>query len=302
VIDPVVWAWQHDHDALLVGTLLVYAVALVLLWGLFSGAILRLAAVDLSGDRREEGRDALAFARRHWRGFVGARLALWAGVVLPLLAAAAFAALSRLPEPFGGVLLVVAVVAALVAALVAVSVAAVVLAGGCLAGPTVACEDSDAFDAVARTFAFAGSGMPRLVGVRLFFASGVVLGSAFRLAKTVGAALLLWLCLSVGAGSAAMDRAFAILKEGGLPPDAARLGIAWTDVVVALALALVGGALAILWFADLVSRALCAHTAVYLWMRRAVDGTPVSELRTAARGSGHMTAEQAGFVEVSRVP
>ena len=120
--------------------------------------------------------------------------------------------------------------------------------------------------------------------------------------RYLAAALLLWLCLDVGAGPDATERALAVLKEGGIPSDAARLGVAWTDVVVAIALALVGGALAILWFADLVSRVLCARTATYLWMRRAVDGTPISELRTAPRGPGHATAEQAGFVEVSRVP
>jgi hypothetical protein len=301
VLDPLLNAWRTDQDLALLGYLGLQLLLLALLWGLFGGAIYRLAAVDLTQGRRERGLEGLAFARRHWRGFVGARVALWLGVVAPLLAAALLALPGRLPGWIGGLALAVAVGAAILLALAAVVVASVTAVAGFLTGPTVAVEDSDAFDAVGRTFTYAASGLPRLVGLRLLFLGGVVLGSAWRLLRLAGAAVLAYLALRAGAGTEGIDRALAILGASGAPADAARLGIADHDYVVAAVIALGVGSLAILWLADLVSRVCCARTAVYLLLRRDVDRVPPTTLRTAPHHPGHQGPREAGFVEMGRI-
>lgn len=301
VLDPLLEAWRHDRDLALFGYLGLQLLLLALLWGLFGGAIYRLAAVDLTQRRRDDGRAALVFSRRHWRAFVGSRVALWLGVVVPLGAAIALATTGRLPGWFGGLLLAVAVGAAIILALVAVAVASVCVTAGFLSGPAVACEDSDAFEGVSRTFTYAAAGLPRLVGWRLLFAGGVLLGTVWCLVRLVAVVALAWTALRLGAGAAALDRALAILGATGTPADAERLGITTPDYVVAFVFALGAGSLVILWLADLVSRLCCARTAVYLLLRRVIDHVPVDRLRTAPHTSGHRSAEEAGFVEVERI-
>jgi len=301
VLDPLVNAWRLDQDLQLVGYVALQLLLLALLWGLFGGAIYRLAAVDLTQRRREHGRDALEFARRHWRGFVGARVALWLGFAVPLAGAALLAATGRLPGWVGGLLLVVAVGAAIALALAAVVVASVDAVAGFLTGPTVATEDSDAFDAVSRTFTYASSGLPRLVALRLLFAGGVALGTLWRLVRMVAAAGLAYLVLRAGAGAGTLDRAFAVLQATGRPPDAARLGVVPTDYLVAVALALGTGTLLLLWLADLVSRICCARAGVYLVLRHEIDRVALSTLHTPSRRPRHLTADEAGFIEVGRV-
>jgi hypothetical protein len=298
---PLQAAWWSGDDVALLGYVALQALLVALLWGLFGGALHRLAAVELTAGRRDDGPAGLAFARRHWLAFVGGRAALWAGVLVPLAAAVGVAALGRLPGWAGGVLLALAVGAAVLLAMGAVVVASVMAMGAFLSAPTVACEDSDAFDAVSRSFTYVAAGLPRVAGLRLLFGCGVLLGAGWRLLRTLVVALLALAVLRVGAGSGGLDRALAVLGAGGRPPDAARLGIAAPDYVVAAALAFAAGSLVVLWLADLASRVVCARTAVYLLLRREVDHVPVSHLRTAPRRPAHQGAAEAGFTEVARI-
>jgi hypothetical protein len=302
VFEPLVWAHEHDADGVVVLWLVVQALALWLLWGLFGGAISRLAAVGLARERPEEGGAAMAFARRHWRSVVGARLAFWGGAVGAVLLAAGLASAGRLPGAIGSVLLAAAVFAAFALCLGGTILASVHVAAGFLVGPTVACEDSDAFDAVSRTFTYAASGLPRVVVVRLLFLAGVVIGSGWRLVRTLAAGGLAYAALRAGAGDAALQRAAAVLGASGSPADADRLGVGLGDQLVAGAIALAAGGLAALWLADLISRVLCARVGAYLVLRQEIDGVPTNALRTAPRATGHLTAEEAGFVEVTRIP
>ncbi len=301
VLDPLLSAWRADQDLALFGYVGLQVLLLALLWGLFGGAIYRLAAVDLTRQSREHGREALAFARRHWRGFVGARVALWLGILVPLAGAVLLALAGRLPGWIGAVLLAVAVGGTILLAIAAVVVASVNGVAGFLAGPTVAAEDSDAFDAVSRTFTYASHGLPRLVALRLLFAGGVLIGTAWRFLRMLAAGGLAWFALRTGAGPDGLDRALAILRAAGPPPDAARLGVASYDYVVAFALALGAGSLVILWLADLVSRICCARMGVYLVRRHEVDRVAPTTLHTPSRSPGHLTADEAGFIEVGRV-
>ena len=297
VLDPVRAGWMHDQALSVLLWLFLQALVLAALWGLFGGAIARLAAVDVSTGRRESGGSGLAFARRHWRGFAGARAALWAAPLLPLAGAILLATTGRLGGLVGGLAFPVAAVVAAVLVLVTVVAGSLTCAAGFLAAPTIACEDSDAFDAVSRVFGYAAAGLPRLVGVRLLFLGGVLLGAGWRCLRAAGTLAVGALALEAGAGSDRVDRMLAALGAVGHGGP----GPALADLVPALALALFAGALVAWWLADLVTRVVCGRVGAYLALRQAVDRVPTDRLRTAGSAEGRVNAEAAGFVEVARI-
>jgi hypothetical protein len=301
VLDPLQRAYEADHDLGLFGYLALQALLLLVLWARVGGTLCRLAAVDLTTSEREESRAACAFSRKHRRAFLGARLALWVGFGAPLAAIALLGLTGRIPGWPGAVLLALAIGAGVVLALVAALVGSCWAVAGFLQGPTIACEDSDAFDALSRTFGYAAAGLPRVVRVRFLFFTGVLLGTAWRALKSAVALLLGWACLRLGAGAEVLDRALAILSAGGTPHDADRLGVVASDHVVAFALAAAVGYVLLTWLADLVVRVVCGRTAAYLVLREAIDGVPVRGLHTAPKAPPFRTAAEAGFEEAGRV-
>lgn len=300
LLEPVRAAWLGDRDGALLLAAGLPLLCLSLVWGFFGGALSRMAAVDLAGRGRERGTLALGFARRRLLALWGAPL-LWAGaLVVPLLLAWLALLLARLPGVAGSALLAPAIVAVAALALLAVVGTSLVLACACLARPAVAADDADLFDAITRSVTYAWGGLPRLVGVRLWFLSGVLLGSGWRLLRTLLAgALGLWV-LERGLGGERLQDLLGVLASGEGLVQAARAR-PWGDVAGALALGLSGATLAALWLADLASRLACARVAAYLVLRRAVDRVEVARLATPPGDSGTQSAHEAGFEEVGRV-
>ena len=301
VLEPARQAYWAGDDVRLLAYVLLHTLLLTLLWGYFGGRLHRLAVVELATGEREGLEAAHGFARRSWRTFAGARLALWLGFWVPLCAAGIVALAGRLPDAWGGVLMVVAVGAMTAATLVAVLIGSVALVGGFLTGPLVAGENADVFEAVTRTFTYVGRGLPRLCWHRLRFFWGVLLGSGWRLAKTLAVVVLGWAGLHLGAGGERLGRAQAVIQAMGAPPDAARLGIGAMDYVLAVTLLLVLTGLLAFWLADVIVRVVCARSAVYLHMREEVESVPSSTLRYAPQRTRHQDAEAAGFVQVARI-
>jgi hypothetical protein len=165
----------------------------------------------------------------------------------------------------------------------------------------VALEDSDLFDAVSRPYTYALAGLPRLLGLRALFLLGVLLGSGWRLLRTLAGALLALLVLEGGMGEERWRRVLAVVGALGRPADAERLGVTGFDVAAAASLVVAGAALAMLWLADLASRIACARTATYLAVRRAVDRVPSDVIHTAPRATLPLPPEAAGFTEVGRI-
>ena len=300
VTAPLHGAWLADADLDLLLYAFVQGLVMAALWGLFGGAVSRMAAVHLATGRKESAAAGVAFARRHWGALAGAKAALWAGVLVPAAVAVGAATAARIPGVFGGVIAPAAILVAAAGALAAAVVGSTALVGGFLTTPTIACEDSDAFDAVSRAFGYAGAGLPRLVGVRLLFLAGALFGAAWRLLRTLAAVALFALALRIGAGEGPWDRWYAVLsamgRGTGLPAGSAPL-----DVAAAATIALVVGGLAALWAADLVSRLLCARVGAYLALRQSVDRVPAEALRTPPDVPARADAEAAGFTEVARI-
>ena len=145
-----------------------------------------------------------------------------------------------------------------------------------------------------------GGGLPVLLGRRLLFGAGVLLGALWRLALLLAVLFLVHgICTAVAPDR--LNRIDAIWHAGGPPLDAQRLGVGWADHVAAwVGLALVA-AFALLWLADTISRVVCARVAVYLLTRRDQDGVAVDHLRASPQIRAATTAEAAGFVEVDRL-
>jgi hypothetical protein len=300
VLEPLREAWHHDRDLCLLGWVLAHVVAQVLLWGRFGGHLHRLAVLDLAGAPRESSAEVSRFARHRWRAFTGARLAFVLGVVAPLVAVGVLALLGRLPGAWGGLGLAVAAAAGGALALVAVLVLGGGVMGGFLTGPLIAAEGGDAFEAVTGAYGHVLEGLPALLGRRLLFLGGVLLGSGWRLLRTGLVLLLGHAALSQGAPET-YDRVLALLGSGGTPPDAARLGLTFGHHVAALTVLAVVAGLMLFWAADLVARVVCARSAVYLLTRRAVEHVPVDRLRAAPRVRAATGAREAGFEEVHRL-
>ncbi len=301
VLGPLQDAYVADHDVALLGYVALQGLLLSLVWGFFGGALGRLVAVDLTHGRREETPAAYAFARSHWRGFVGAKAALFVGTVLPLAAAAGLAALGRIDGAFGSLLLGVAAVGIVALVVLGVFVGACWLVAGFLTTPTIACEDSDAFDALSRTFGYAGAGLPRLTLWRLALLGGVLIGGLWRAARIVVVVVVTLAVLRLGAGAETMERVHAVLGAFGEPGDAARLGVTWGDHVAAVVLAIVLFALVAWWLADLLVRVACARTAVFLLTRERVERVPPTQLGTEPEARPWQDAEAAGFEHVGTI-
>ncbi len=301
VLEPLRHAYAHDRDGALLLWVALEALCLALVWGWTGGALSRLAAVDLTGRGRERGPEALAFARRRLGALWGVTLFFGLALVLPLVAAWLCSLLATLPGILGGVLAPVAIAGVVVLALVAVVAATLVAACAFLARPAMVVDDADLWDAVSRCVTYAWGGLPRLVGVRLWFLSGVLLGSGWRLVRTLLTALIAVWLLEHALGEARFGRLLSILGARGLPDDALRQGVSTFDLIAAGTLGLCGALLVALWLADLVSRVACARVAAYLVLRRAVDRVSLTSLRTPPHEAPSLTAEEAGFHEVTRV-
>jgi hypothetical protein len=301
LLEPLRVAYAQDRDGAVLAWGVVELLLLALVWGFYGGALARLAAVELTGRGRERGPLALQFARRRLRALWGAPLLFAGALLVPLALAWAASALAGLPGVVGGLLAPPCIALVIALSLGAVVGTSLVLSCSFLARPAVAADDADVFDAVTRSVSYAWGGLPRLVAVRLWFFSGVLLGSGWRLLRTVATVgLAVWL-LDRAWGAERLERLLAVLGARGVPQDAARLGLGAFDVAAAATLGLGAAALLALWLADLASRLACARVAAYLVLRRAVDRVEPTHLGTPPGETALQTAEEAGFEEVDRV-
>jgi len=272
---PAVAATGLVRAALDAGAFGTLAATAVLLWvagtlvGSFFGlAVTRMAAVELSSDRRADYGEAMRFARSHWHWAFLTPGALLAGALVLLGAAALLFALGR----WSAWLLVPAAPVALV-----VSVAAVVLlfglaVGGTIGRSTIATEWSDAFDAITRVYGYSFTHAYRLVAYRL--GAGLALLGA-TVARGLRAAFVLvaffWtLVLGLGRVRAEALVESALLEPpGALPVPATAAG--WT-IVVCTALLLTWTA------ARLLVMRIVLGQAVYLLLRLRVDRVPLDNI------------------------
>jgi hypothetical protein len=146
----------------------------VVVWGIFGGAIARIAAVQVARAERVSVRTALVFAAKRWVALIGAPLTPFLGVVLFAVPCALYGILYRLPgslaSAIAGLFLVLPILAGVALTLIVI--------GLMLAWPlmvaTVAAEAEDGFDALSRSYAYVHQRFGRYV---VYSALALVLGS-----------------------------------------------------------------------------------------------------------------------------
>jgi hypothetical protein len=170
---------------------LLMALWSVTVWGIFGGAIARIAVVQVASDRRLGIGTAFRFALRKSGSFIGAPLTPMVAVTLFSVFLATFGLLKRIPWGVGpsiaAFLGFVPLLIGLVMALILLGLAA----GWPLMHATVAAEGEDAADALSRSYSYVNQRFVRYVAhvamawgvgslglLVVFFFSRVVLGLA----------------------------------------------------------------------------------------------------------------------------
>lgn len=132
---------------------ILFSIIWLVCWGLFGGALCRVASVDATRGEKVGFGESIAFARSRLKSFIFAPLLpsiiiAFAGVILAL--GGLVGAIPWLGELFVGVLFVIALLIGLGIALVFIGA----VGGYWLMFPTIATEGSDAADALARSFSY----------------------------------------------------------------------------------------------------------------------------------------------------
>jgi hypothetical protein len=267
-VRPFVDVWQA-HSWRARTALALAGVWSVAVWGLFGGAVARIAAVYLTYGETIGPLAALRASARKWRSTVGAPLL----VVLAVL-------LLALPLTLAGLLLRFDLLALLlgfawIVALVAGAALAIVAIGLAFGWPlmwsTVAVERTDSFDAVSRGFAYL---YQRPLHLLFYVVVASLLGMTAQAAVDLAVAATTAatnVAVSVGAGE---ERLGDLGADGnGASADVSDVGAFgataiqfWTGVIRAAA---VYFPLAYFW---------PASTAIYLLLRRGIDGAEMTDV------------------------
>jgi hypothetical protein len=234
-----------------------------MVWGIFGGAIARIAVVQAARNERIGLGEAARFARRRWLALVGTPLC-------PLLAIAFFTALCavlgllyRLPQvgpTLAGILAPFALLAGLVMTIILVSLAV----GWPLMHATVAAEGEDGFDALSRSFAYVNQRPLRYAAcVAVAWALGALGLIVVEFFARTTVHMARW-----ALGFGAPGDVLAALFQGGtggtapVAPTARSVHAFWLSFV---ALVAHGWVYSYFWTAAAI---------VYLLLRQDVDGTP----------------------------
>jgi hypothetical protein len=260
--------WQAQTALALAGA---WSVAV---WGLFGGAIARIAAVNLTYGETIGPLAALRASARKWRSTVGAPLLVALAVLLLALPLALAGLLFRFDvlALLLGLAWIVALVAGAALAIVAIGLAF----GWPLMWSTVAVERTDAFDAISRGFAYL---FQRPLHLLFYVVVASLLGMLAQVAvefAVTAVTVATDVAVSVGAGEG---------RLGDLGVDGAGAGQHVSDVGA------IGGAAIQFWTGVLRAAAAYfplayfwpASTAIYLLLRRGVD---VAELTDVAFDEG----------------
>lgn len=261
-------AWRAPHALLAVlWTLLV--------WGIFGGAIARLAMIEIGTGRRSDPISALRFSGRKLTCLIAAPLVPLIGVIVLSLVLAGIGLIYRVPAGFGAAVAGVLGFIALFLGLVMLWKLVWLGAGWPLMVAAVAAEAEDTFDALSRShsyvfhrpwhFAFHAA-LAWSIGVVGF----VLVGFAARCVLDLTAA-----GLAIGAPR---DVIAAYFRPDAEPAGsfAAQAHRVW---VLLVGLLIQSWAYSYFW---------SAAARIYLLMRHAVDGTPSDEI---AQTEGHGAAE-----------
>lgn len=264
---PFYAAFNPADDPWSVPHAILAAVWVVAVWGLIGGAISRIAVVGLAKGERVGFFESLRFAGEKAVSLVGTPLIPMLGVVVVGSLIAAFGVLYRLPfgPTVAGLLAFLPLVGGLLLTMIVIGLAV----GWPLMQASVAAEAEDGFDAVSRTYAYVHQRPWHYLGYALL---ALAVGCAGLLFVEVFARLVVHLTawsLGFGGPSAVVSGLYSGV-ETDMPDDHGTHGF-WLAAIAWLVRAWVYSAF---W---------TAASAIYLLLRRDVDGTPFNAIAFEAR-------------------
>ena len=266
VLEPFVTAFDPSADARTFLHAAASSLWTILVWGLFGGAIARVAVVRLAtGDRLKLG-EALRFAAGKLVPLVGTPVVPLLGVVVAAAPVAAFGLLYRVPggATVAGLLAFLPLIGGLLLALVVLGLAA----GWPLMPASVAAEAEDGFDAMSRAYAYVHQRPWQYAG---YAAVATLAGAAGLAVVDLFARLVLRLTAWSLAFGGPADTVVPLFSPQANPASTPHAF--WVAVVGLLVTA---WAYSYLW---------TAASAAYLLLRREVDGTPLSSVAYTPRPS-----------------
>jgi hypothetical protein len=256
--------------------LTILGLGLLAIWSYFGGAISRIAAVELAKDERIEMREARKFACRKYWAY------LWAPLV-PAIGVCILGLCNFLGGLFGcipvagdfamGVFFPLSLLAGFLIALITIGG----VAGYGLMVPAISAEGTDAFDGISRAYSYIYSKPWRFVFYCLLALGYAVLCVGFIYLFTnftVGASFTTGkVGLKAIYGKHKFDDILAFYSGWQFAPEAR-----WWSHVAAIMIGLWCRLLWALFFGFVVSMKITCATTVYFLMRKAVDGTEMTEV------------------------
>jgi hypothetical protein len=242
-------------------------------WAYFAGGISRIAAVEIARDERIELNEALQFAREKFRSIFWAPIAIVLAIVCIGLLNVLIGLVARvLPWGLGQFLMSSYIVFALFIGFLMAWLVVGLTFSWPLMVPTICTEGTDGFDAISRSISYLYARPWRYLWCKFVAAVYGIPCIAFVAAFT---ALLAYLGIGAcryGMGTAAFVELDSFWRMSGSLPDsffgviAAIVHAAWMYLLIACA---AGYA---------ISYALTSHTIIYMVLRRAEDGTEMTEV------------------------
>jgi hypothetical protein len=204
-------AFAEGRFGLVVAVLFGFWLAWILVGSFFGLAITRMAAVEITGQRRADVAEARRFARSHgvWGFLTPAGLVLGALLLIALGAGLLF--VGRASD----LLLIIAAPISFGLVVTGIALLLGYLAGGILAWPAISTEWSDAFDAVTRVYGYSFTHAYRMLVYRagaLVVMAGAVLTRGFRAVLVLG---VFYVVLRFGLGA---ERTRALVETVLLEP------------------------------------------------------------------------------------
>lgn len=262
----------------------------VVVWGLIGGAIARIAVVGLTKGERIGLIESLRFAWGKARPLVGTPLIPLLGVAFVGVLVAAFGLLYRIPGQAGAVVAGVLAFLPLLGGLLLTLIVVGLAAGWPLMQASVAAEAEDGFDAMSRTYAYVHQ---RPWQYAFYLAVAGLAGAAGYLFVNLFAHLVINLtawALTLGGPAATVNTLYGTVQDEWVShfsgPAAARF-FGWPGMISPAPKAGVDLPTAVkvahgFWLAAVVllvrawvySYFWTTATAIYLLLRRDVDGTP----------------------------
>ena len=239
-------------------------------WSYFGGAICRIAAVEIAKDERIELVEAAKFAGGKYRSIFWSPIAVILVIVFFGLCNAAVGLLGRIPWGIGQLLVSIPLVLALFSGLLMALLSVGLVFGLPLMVPTICVEGTDSFDAISRSMSYVYARPWRYLWCKL-----VAIAYGIPCAAFIAAFATLFVKMGIRAGSLGMGSSFDTLHKAcltGVLPGTFLGNIA--AIIYASWLYLV--AVSILGY--VVSYILTSNTIIYMILRKAEDGTEMTEV------------------------